>query len=70
MSKQTCNINPVAKYIRIAISLAIMGLGIYYQNPLGVLGLFTLYTAVTGNCGASIRLPRKSNLHLEDTGKD
>ena len=53
-----CNTNPVVKYIRIALSLGVIGLGVYYQNPVGVLGLMTLYTAITGNCGTSIKIGR------------
>jgi len=64
METKKCNVNPLAKYIRIILSLAVIGLGIYYQNWLGVLGLFTLYTAITGKCGASLRFTRKPNFKL------
>jgi hypothetical protein len=60
METKKCNINPIAKYIRIALSLVVIGLGIYYQNWLGALGLLTLYTAVTGKCRASIRFPGRT----------
>lgn len=59
MNTKTCNVNPLAKYIRIILSLTVIGLGIYYQNWLGILGLLTLYTAITGKCNASLRFPRK-----------
>jgi len=55
-----CNVNPVAKYIRIALSLAIIVMGIIYKNPVGLLGFLTLFTAFTGNCGSSIRIRRPS----------
>ncbi|MCP5046605.1 MAG: DUF2892 domain-containing protein [bacterium] len=66
MNDKVCNRNPVVKYIRIALSLAVIGLGIYYQNPVGVLGLFTLYTAFTGNCGASFRFTRKTDYKIKE----
>ncbi len=65
MKEKKCNTNPIIKYIRIALSLAVIGLGIYYQNWVGALGLFTLYTAFTGNCGASLRFTRKTDFKLK-----
>ncbi|MCP4151122.1 MAG: hypothetical protein GY757_25485 [bacterium] len=53
---KTCSINPVAKYIRIILSLLIIGLGIYFRNWVGILGFYTLYTAIKGKCGTSITL--------------
>ncbi|NIM15903.1 MAG: DUF2892 domain-containing protein [Candidatus Aminicenantes bacterium] len=61
METKKCNINPIAKYIRIVLSLIVIGLGIYYQNWLGALGLLTLYTAITGKCRASLRFTRKTH---------
>lgn len=49
---KTCNVNPIAKYIRIALSLGVIALGIIYRNPVGLLGLLTLFTALTGSCGS------------------
>jgi hypothetical protein len=66
MNTKKCNVNPIAKYIRIFLSLAIIGLGIYHQNWLGILGLLTLYTAITGKCGASPRFTRKRDLPYDD----
>ncbi|MCP5103620.1 MAG: DUF2892 domain-containing protein [bacterium] len=60
-----CNTNPVLKYIRIALSLLVIGLGIYFQNWVGILGLFTLYTAFTGKCGASLNINRKTDFKLK-----
>jgi hypothetical protein len=65
MKTKKCNVNPIAKYIRIVLSLLVIGLGIYYRNWLGVLGLFTLYTAITGTCGASLRFTRKPALRWQ-----
>jgi len=66
MKEKKCNRNPIAKYIRIVLSLAVIGLGIYYRNPVGILGLLTLFTAITGNCGSSIRFTRKTNFKLKE----
>jgi len=65
METKKCNANPIVKYIRIILSLAVIGLGIYYHNWLGVLGLFTLYTALTGKCSASLRFTRKPDFKLQ-----
>jgi len=62
---KTCNTNSIAKYIRIALSLVVIGLGIYYQNWLGILGLFPLYTALTGKCGLSLSIKRKTDFKLK-----
>lgn len=62
---KVCNSNPIVKYIRIALSLGVIGLGIYYRNPIGLLGLMTLYTAFTGQCGASITFRRKPTYRLK-----
>jgi hypothetical protein len=65
MEPKKCNVNPIVKYIRIILSLAVIGLGIYHHNWLGILGLFTLYTALTGKCSASLRFTRRPNFKLE-----
>ncbi len=55
MARNTrCNANPVAKWIRVAVSLAIIGAGIYYKNWAGLLGIVTLISAFTGSCPLSI----------------
>ena len=66
MKTGKCNVNPIAKYIRIVLSLLVIGLGIYFRNWVGVLGLFTLYTAITGKCGASFRFTRKPAFRLQE----
>jgi hypothetical protein len=55
-----CNRNPIIKYIRIALSLAVIGLGIYYKNWIGALGVLTLISAFTGDCALSLRFNRKT----------
>jgi hypothetical protein len=57
---QTCNTNAntILKYIRIVLSLVVIGLGIYYRNWIGALGLLTLYTAFSGRCGAALSFKR------------
>jgi hypothetical protein len=66
MKLKKCNVNPLAKYLRILLSLVVIGLGIYYRNWLGILGLFTLYTAFTGKCGASFRFTRKPGIPWQE----
>lgn len=62
-----CNANPVAKYVRIALSLAVIAMGIIYKNPVGLLGLMTLFTALKGNCGSYLRIGKPSlKLKLDD----
>jgi len=53
---EKCNTNPVGKIIRVILSLSVIFFGIYNTNPVGFLGLFTLYTAISGRCGFSLRL--------------
>jgi len=67
MNEKKCNTgNPIVKYIRIALSLLVIALGIYFKNWVGALGLLTLYTALTGNCGSSLTIGRKRDYRLED----
>jgi len=55
---ERCNTNPIGKIIRIILSLIIIGFGLYYKNPIGLLGFLTLYTAISGNCGFSVKFKR------------
>lgn len=49
------------KYIRIFLSLAIIGLAIYKRIWIAIpIGLFTLYTAMTGSCGLGIPFRKKN----------
>ena len=56
-----CNTNPVIKYIRVILSLLVIGLGIYYRNWVGVLGIFTLISAFTGGCALNVKIDRRSH---------
>ena len=58
---KACNVNPVIKYIRIILSLAVIGLGVYYKNWVGILGIFTLISAFTGGCAFNVRIDRRSH---------
>lgn len=60
-----CNMNPILKYVRIFLSLVVIGLGIYYQNWLGALGLLTLYTAFTGKCSTSLTVRKNTDFKLK-----
>ncbi len=53
--KTRCNANPAAKWIRVFISLAVIGAGIYYKNWVGLLGIVTLLSAFTGSCPLSLQ---------------
>ena len=66
MEPKVCNTNPILKYIRILLSLVVIGLGIYYRNWVGALGLLTLYTAITGKCGASLPIRRNTDFKLKE----
>ena len=68
MSK-SCNRNPIIKTIRILLSLAVMGLGLYYRSWLGLLGIFTLISAFQGGCPLSINLnPHQKRFGGSDDG--
>lgn len=64
--KKYCNINPISKYIRIAFSLVVIGLGIYLKSWLWVLGVIILVSAFTGTCSCALRFDRKSDFDGED----
>ena len=50
-----CNTNQTAKWIRVIVSLGIIGAGIYYKNWIGLLGIITLLSAFTGTCPLSLQ---------------
>jgi len=52
----SCSTNRWARRIRIIVSLGIIGAGIYYKNWIGLLGIVTLISALTGSCPFSLRL--------------
>ena len=66
---KACSTNPVIKYIRIALSLIVIGLGIYYRNWVGILGIFTLISAFSGGCAFNVRIDRRSH-EPPDFGKN
>ncbi|MBN2346940.1 MAG: DUF2892 domain-containing protein [Candidatus Aminicenantes bacterium] len=45
-----CQVNRTVKWIRVILSLAILGAGIYLKSWLGLLGIITLVSAFTGSC--------------------
>jgi hypothetical protein len=68
--KTKCNTNPVVKYIRIALSLTIIALGIYYKSWIGAIGVITLISAFTGECAFSFRFKRNFNFKLANKEKE
>ncbi len=44
------NVGKIDKIIRIIAGVLIIGVGIYYKNWLGLIGLVPLFTAITGWC--------------------
>ncbi len=56
-----CNTNPFVKYIRIGLSLLVIGLGIFYKNWVGILGILTLVSAFTGECAFNVKINRSSH---------
>ncbi len=45
-----CGTDQAAKWIRVIVSLSIIGAGLYFRNWLGLLGIITLLSAFTGSC--------------------
>jgi hypothetical protein len=66
MSTNKCNTNRVSVYIRIALSLTVIALGIIMKNWLGVLGVLGLISAYTGNCSLSLRIPKRKNYSFDN----
>jgi hypothetical protein len=63
--QKKCNTNPIIKYIRVALSLVVIGLGIYFKSWLGALGVLTLISAFTGNCALSPNFKRDFDFELD-----
>jgi len=59
LNSNKCNKNWFVVIIRVVLSLLVIALGIYKKNWIGLLGVLTLITALTGQCGTSIRIPWK-----------
>ncbi len=45
------NVGGIDKVIRIVLGLVIIGLGIYFKNWLGLIGVVVLLTGLIGWCG-------------------
>jgi hypothetical protein len=65
-----CNRNQTAKWIRVFVSLAVIGAGIYYKNWVGLLGIVTLLSAFTGACPLSLHFNGLSNIHIHRNRED
>lgn len=70
--KQTpkCNTNQTAKWIRVIVSLAVIGAGIYYKNWIGLLGIFTLLSAFTGSCPLSLQFNGLRDIKIKRNNSD
>jgi len=56
---KNCTPNTLSNYIRIVLSIVVIVLGIVYKNWLGLLGLLTLASALTGGgCPFVIKFDR------------
>ena len=62
---ETKNLQRIFKYIRVGLSLAVIGLGLYTKNWLGVIGLVTLMSALTGTCPLTVNISRRSSQQSE-----
>jgi hypothetical protein len=51
----SCSTNRVMQAIRILLSLAIIVYGIVTRNWLGLFGVITLLSALTGSCSLALR---------------
>lgn len=48
-----------AQRVRMALSLAVIGYGLWTANWVGLLGLVTLFSALSGTCPLTIRFPSR-----------
>jgi hypothetical protein len=62
-----CNANQTAKWIRVIVSLGVIGAGIYYKNWIGLLGIITLLSAFTGSCPLSLQFTSLRDIHIKRT---
>jgi hypothetical protein len=63
-----CNANQTAKWIRVIVSLGVIGAGIYYKNWIGLLGIFTLLSAFTGSCPLSLQFRGLRDIRIKRSG--
>jgi hypothetical protein len=60
-----CSTNRTAKWIRVIVSLGIIGAGIYYKNWVGLLGIVTLLSAFTGACPLSLQFGGQEGIRIK-----
>lgn len=65
-----CNANQTVKWIRVIVSLAVIGAGIHYKNWIGLLGIVTLLSAFTGSCPLSLHFNGLSDMSIRRNGSD
>jgi len=65
-----CNTDPTAKWIRVIVSLGVIGAGIYYKNWIGLLGIVTLFSAFTGSCSHSLQFRGLRDIKIKRNDPD
>jgi hypothetical protein len=65
-----CNTNQTAKWIRVIVSIGVIGAGIYYKNWIGLLGIFTLLSAFTGSCPLSLQFRGLRDIKIKRSDDD
>jgi len=65
-----CNTNQTAKWIRVIVSLGVIGAGIYYKNWIGLLGIVTLLSAFTGSCPLSLQFRGLRDIKIKRNSSD
>jgi len=65
-----CNTNQTAKWIRVIVSLGVIGAGIYYKNWIGLLGIVTLLSAFTGSCPLSLQFTGVHDIRIRRNDSD
>lgn len=65
-----CNTNQTAKWIRVIVSLGVIGAGIYYKNWIGLLGIITLLSAFTGSCPLSLQFRGLHDIKIRRNNDD
>ncbi len=51
----SCSANRVVRWIRILLSLAVVVFGVVTRNWIGLLGVVTLLSALSGSCSLALR---------------
>jgi len=65
-----CNTNQTTKWIRVIVSLGVIGAGIYYRNWIGLLGIITLLSAFTGSCPLSLQFRGLHDIKIKRNNDD